>query len=63
MMEGKDMYENPTIISAYVRYTTGVAVALGADPETAEREMTDIVNFEREIARVGLSSSVLCFHV
>ncbi|KAH3821481.1 hypothetical protein DPMN_123245 [Dreissena polymorpha] len=52
-MEGKDMYEDPSLINAYIKYTTSVAVALGADPHVAVKEMTEIVQFEKDIALVN----------
>ncbi|WAR14099.1 NEP2-like protein, partial [Mya arenaria] len=51
LLEGKDMYDDGALVTAYIRYASGVAEALGATPEVAQKHMTDMVNFERDLAK------------
>ena len=45
--------DNPDIvIAAYTKYSTDIAVELGADPVVAAKEMKEMVELETEIARV-----------
>jgi len=47
------MYNTLALINAYIAYGKNVAIALGADPALAKEDMTEMVRFEREIAKVG----------
>ncbi|XP_052819391.1 neprilysin-1-like isoform X1 [Mya arenaria] len=54
LLEGKDMYDDGALVTAYIRYASGVAEALGATPEVAQKHMTDMVNFERDLAKISV---------
>lgn len=41
-------------LQAYYQYMTKLALLLGADTKTAERDMTEVLNFEIQLANVGL---------
>jgi hypothetical protein len=51
-MEGRDMYQDDQLITAYIKYTTDIAIALGADPSVAATQMKELVEFEKQIAKV-----------
>lgn len=41
-------------LQAYYQYMTKLALLLGADTKTAERDMTEVLNFEIQLANVSL---------
>ncbi|XP_053379464.1 neprilysin-1-like isoform X2 [Mercenaria mercenaria] len=57
LMEGRDMYQNDQLINAYVKYTTDVAIALGAESDVATTQMKELVDFEKEIAQITVAIS------
>lgn len=57
LMEGRDMYQDKDLITAYIKYTTDVAVALGAKPLVAATQMKELVDFEKEIAKITVAIS------
>jgi predicted metalloendopeptidase len=48
---------NDTMIQAYEKYAYDVAVALGATATDAKKQIKQMVDFEIEIAKVGLFKS------
>ena len=47
---------------AYVTFASAVAVMFGADPTQAENEMRQVLDFESELANVGLQRINVQFH-
>ena len=47
---------------AYVTFASAVAVMFGADPTQAENEMRQVLEFETELANVGLQRINVQFH-
>ncbi|XP_031357059.1 neprilysin-2-like isoform X2 [Photinus pyralis] len=52
LMQG---FDSP-VVRAFYNYIVKVAVAYGADPDLAETDMKDVINFQIEFARIRLSS-------
>lgn len=46
---------NDTNVQAYFEYIKDVAIFLGAEKETADREAREIVNFEISLGHVSIS--------
>lgn len=60
-LEGKSMYNTMTLLNAYIAYAKDVAIALGADPDVAFKDMQEMVKFEREIAKVCGAINIYVF--
>ena len=54
LLDGRDVYldENSDVFTAYVKYATELAVAVGADEKSAAEQMKNVVDFETELAKV-----------
>ena len=55
-MPGRDYFlrgRDDKTLSTYQDLAINVAIALGASPETAKREMTDMIDFEIKLANVS----------
>lgn len=50
---------NDTNVQAYLEFMIDVAVIFGANRTRAEKEMTDVLEFEIELANVGCQKIVL----
>lgn len=46
-------FDNP-LVAAYYDYAVELAVLLGADKDTAITELREVVEFEKEIAKVSI---------
>ena len=44
---------NDTTLMAYQKKIAEIAIAFGADKQNAEQDAEDVVDFERELAKVG----------
>ena len=77
-MPSRDYYlkgRNDSMLLAYQKMKKDLAIAFGADPDMAEQDAKDLVDFEIELANVSsmlfcsfytpqhVSGGVLCFHV
>ena len=52
---------NNSRLMAYQKMQTDIAVALGADRQTAEQDSKDMVDFEVDLAKVSIKISDLQF--
>lgn len=44
-------------MDAYHKYMTQVAILLGANPETAAKELLDVIEFEKKLANASLAEA------
>ena len=46
------------VVNAYYRYLVDIAIALGADKATAQKDMKETLEFEMKLANVSIIISV-----
>lgn len=61
---------NESIVQAYHKYMTKIAIAFGAEEERAQREMRDVIDLDIAITRVSqkklfyiITKSFFCYSV